>query len=208
MYLLVLFIIVIIYIVHGANPKEFHVPNCCTKFDINKMNEKLGTTVLKIERYFENGEPGLYANSADSTTLNSWVTSTASKRGWMSKLKFIPGKNFLGDYILKWFMKQELPEDLEKRIFSNETREYGIRITSGSWHFPKHFDASDNYLVILSGQRHVTIDGDRNYILKTGDIFYIPSGLYHEIKCEGVDDQLNILFNICFTINNIAKKIN
>ncbi len=69
-----------------------------------------------------------------------------------------------------------------------------FKLNSGS-SVPWHWHSSAERMVLISGELHVTYEGEETSVLKAGDYAYGPPNKPHEAKCaEGADCLLFIAF--------------
>lgn len=199
---LIVIIILILWFSYNDKNTMKTYQNLFDPLDLDNFRSECGNTVLRIEKYFtEHGEPTLYSTSRGKCTLDHWFNNVDRTKGYLSKLIFDESTdNNIGKYINKWIATNfdKFPKSLQDRITSNEIREHAIRITNGKWKYPNHFDATDNYLFILSGTRKCIIDNKYPHTITAGDMMYIPHGVYHEFWCDGTSNDLNIMINIDF----------
>lgn len=201
--MLLIIIIVICFVIFwcGNRKSARCYKNLYDPLDLVDFRTICGAHQMRIEKFFHNDIPSLYATERSSCTVNDWYDNIARTRGYISKLKFTKDTDsVIGKYITKWIdsVHHKFPRSLQKRMLDIEHCEFSIKITNGSWEFPNHFDATDNYLLIAAGTRKCVLDGKHHHSLTAGDMMYIPAGVYHKFWCDGKDDELNILVNINF----------
>lgn len=199
---MVMMISVVGYLLYHGAGNEILYASAFDDFDLTDFHSVCGQSPLRLETY-----DGLYAADEAACTLADWYRDP-EKTGRASKLKFSnDGDHPIGQYIMRWLDTHldTLPRPLADRIRSDQLREYSVKITSGDWHYPNHFDASDNYLFILGGRRQGVMNQRRAVDMRVGDVLYLPAGTMHEFKCPA-SDSLNILFNINFEIQDPVKK--
>jgi hypothetical protein len=129
--------------------------------------------------------------------LRDWWREPTKYRQWGAKLKFnSQTKTPLTRYV--WELVQpQLPPAVKERLAVQEPI-LVLRLNTGGWRYPDHFDCIDNYALILAGQRSVRLDQGAPLHLRAGDWLYIPSGQYHEFSCPASQAH-NLLLNVDFT---------
>ena len=69
-----------------------------------------------------------------------------------------------------------------------------FRLASGA-SAPRHWHSSAERMIMVSGELHVTYDGEETRVLKAGDYAYGPANKPHDAKCaDGEDCVLFIAF--------------
>ena len=75
------------------------------------------------------------------------------------------------------------------------------RISGKDWQFPSHFDCVHQYVVHLYGKKKWLVDG-KELVLKTGDVLFIPMGMYH--SAENIETSL--IMNFQFVPPGLEEK--
>ena len=182
-----------------------HYRNVLGPFPLNKFKNICGDKIVEVGDFTtKTGKASLYPNKTENYKLKDWFDKNNLKFGnKQTRLSFDSNsKNIISTFIFKWINKNKhlFPNSLKSR---NSDCEYTLRISRGKWEFPCHFDEVDNYMFILSGNRHAKIDGNK-IILHPRDILYFESGTDHCFNCKSEND-LNIVLNIVFKGKKISR---
>ena len=71
------------------------------------------------------------------------------------------------------------------------------RLSGKTWRFPMHFDCVEQYVVHLYGKKRWTVDGEE-FVLKAGDVLYIPMGISHSVE----NTETSLILNFQFVPDN------
>lgn len=170
-------------------------------FDTYKFIDRFGKEIVKLDYFINDNKPTLYATKSEEIELRKWLEPYP--KGFMTKINLRDKNSYIMNYFDKWIKTQNIPSKLSDRM-ELEPYTITIRICGDKWHYPNHFDALDNFMIILEGTRICKINGTKVYNLKKGDIFYIPAGTYHEFWID--KSELNVALNINFKRPDMVDK--
>ena len=198
--------IILISLIFLFKFKFKHYRNILHPFPLNKFKNICGDKIVKVGDFTTTtGKASLYPKTTENCKLKDWFDKNNLKFGnKQTRLSFDSNsKNIISTFIFNWINKNKhlFPSSLKSRLSSD--CDYTLRISRGKWKFPCHFDEVDNYMFILSGNRHAKIDGNK-IILHPRDILYFESGTDHCFNCKSEND-LNIVLNIVFKGKKISR---
>lgn len=176
--------------------------NAFNPFPLKQFFRECGDNSVLLGEYSDSGKPSLMLNKQIQIKLKDWLENNEIFNGnRQSKLIFFensesPIANFIKNWVKK--NKNSLPEQFRYR----DIDEYTIRISRNKWQYPSHFDAVDNFMFVVSGNRNVklnkTIDSKPITLkLNKNDILFLKNGTYHHFWCDNTN-KLNIIINILF----------
>jgi hypothetical protein len=187
------------------NDKIQYWENIKFNFNMDDFKNKCGNEIVNLGDYSDNEKPNLHYSKKTKIKFIEWFDESRKVIGLGNKqtkiLFFKETQNPITLYMLNWLysIKSNLPIKLQERLNYNNT--FSLRISRGKWECPSHFDAVDNYMIVISGNRHVIFDNKIKMKIKPNDILFFSSGIYHHFWCDSLND-LNIVLSISYEYDN------
>jgi len=151
------------------------------KRNIKKALKSARNIPLPMKNYQgdpENNNPEFEESSQSDIFLNEFLQRAELWERNQVKLQ-------MSDMSL-WFEFEFLDEAtllLEKYEIKNVPIDCSVnwRLSGKTWCFPRHFDCVEQYVVHLYGKKKWTVGGEE-FVMKAGDVLFIPMGVSHSVK--------------------------
>jgi hypothetical protein len=204
MYTTIIIIIIVIFLWYIEDYQPIILwKNKFEPFSLDNFKNECGYLDVDVGYYCKDGKPDLSANSITKFKLIDWFSSPELSVGnKQTKFTFFKySNNKVSSFIKSWINSNfdYFPEKFKKRYYLEDC-EYTIRISRGTWEYPSHFDATDIFTFVLSGNRNVILNKEPDskklrLEIVPGDILYFDCGIYHHFWC---DNDFNLVLNISF----------
>lgn len=200
------FILLYIYYISQYSFEKYKLwKNIKINFNLTQFNNICGNILVDFGDFSNNNIPNLYPKYTNKIKLKEWFSNDnllLNDNNIQTRLFFYKESTHpISLYLINWLysIQNNLPTKLQNILNNKNIRiKFSLRISRNKWNYPNHFDVTNNFMIIISGDRNVIFDNNVHYILKPNDIIYFKQGTYHNFYCNNIN-QLNMVFCISYT---------